>query len=325
MRAIQELITEQWYQPKPWGKLLTPVSKIFELIVFIRKYCYAKGIFTSFKADVPVIIVGNITVGGTGKTPLVIALASILQKMNLKPGILLRGYKGSSANPLAVTATSNPYLVGDESILLARSTNCPVVVARKRALGAKKLSADNKIDVILADDGLQHYALKRDIEIAVIDMHYKFGNGHSIPRGPLREKIARLDTVDMSIVSGLDTNLKIKSIYNLSANNKTKPIDDFIGNKIHAIAGIGRPNKFFNMLQSLGIEVVEHPFPDHYIYKETDLDFTYKYPILMTEKDAVKCSHMQLDNCWVVSVEAELHQDIEHKFKELVKGVIDGR
>lgn len=324
MHSLHDIIVNQWYTPKPWGKLLWPAAKIFEMIVNIRRYLYKKGIFKTFKAAVPVIIVGNVTVGGTGKTPLVIALSEILHKQGIRVGIVLRGYKSKACGVIVVKPNMNATLVGDEAVLLAKRSNCPVVVAKKRVQGVKKLCKQFAVDVILCDDGLQHYALSRDIEIAVLNGDRKFGNGHCLPQGPLRELPSRLDNIDMVITNGKDMRLQIDNVYSL-LNKKSISIADFNGKTVHAIAGIGTPQNFFTLLEEHGIKVITHAFPDHHVFKMSDVIFRDNIPVLMTEKDAVKCSAFASEKYWVVSVATVLDTAVKDKFMHLVQGVLNGR
>lgn len=323
MADLQTILIDQWYQPKKWGWILWPFSKIFEYIVKLRLYCYKNNIFKSYKAPVPVIVVGNLTVGGTGKTPLVIYLAQLLQQQGLKPGIVLRGYKSKSIGAILVQKNTDPYLVGDEAVLLARRTGCPVVVARQRALGVQKLLKIHEINIILCDDGLQHYALQRDLEIAVIDGERMFGNGHCLPMGPLREFPQRLFQVDLTIVNGTDMKLMNSEIYGL-INKRTVAMNSFAGKTVHAIAGIGTPKKFFQQLRNLGMTVIPHEFPDHHAFKKSDINFADYLPVLMTEKDAVKCGSFATDLHWAVPISTVVTDEIKEKFCSLVQGVING-
>lgn len=325
MSILQGVIIDHWYQPKIWGWILWPFSKIFEQIVKLRRLCYQKGFLRSYKADVPVVIVGNLTVGGTGKTPLVIALIEILLEQGLRPGILLRGYKSNAYGAIVVQGNMDPKLVGDEAILLSRRCKCPVVVSKKRIEGAKKLVNAFDVNIILCDDGLQHYALQRDLEIAVIDGERGFGNGYCLPMGPLRELPNRLDQVDLTVVNGKDMHFNCDYAYSLLNSKRKLRINELHGRTVHAVAGIGTPNKFFDLLTAHGVNVIPHPFPDHHQFTMHDLTFSDRLPILMTEKDAVKCKYFASERYWVVPVNTELDPSIMEKFKNLVHGVVDGR
>lgn len=327
MDQVNQIIIDQWYNPKPWGKVLWPFSKIFDTIVKFRKYCYDKKYFASYKASVPVIIVGNLTVGGTGKTPLVIHLAHLLKANGYNPGIVSRGYKGTVNSVVLVSPYSNPKVVSDEAVLLANRSNCPVIVSKKRIVGIEQIVRHNKVNVIISDDGLQHYALERDIEIAVIDGERRFGNGYSLPMGPMREPEERLNSVDLIVTNGSTAassrehimRIVCHDLYSLSHPNKTKKLEEFVGRPVHAIAGIGCPERFFQQLRDLGIIVIPHPFPDHYEFSPADVAFADQLPVLMTEKDAVKCKHFANTKHWVVPVSVELPQSFDATLLQLVK------
>jgi tetraacyldisaccharide 4'-kinase len=329
MEYIQNILIEQWYKPKPWGWLLWPFTKIFAYAVKIRKYLYQRHWFATYRSPVPVIIVGNITVGGTGKTPLVIYLAELLSKHGYNPGIVSRGYKGKVKSVILVSPHSDPKVVSDEAVLLANRARCPVIVAKKRAVGVKQIVRHNKVNIIISDDGLQHYALARDIEIAVIDGVRRFGNGYSLPMGPLREPESRLDSVDLLVVNGGETNsvrehamrLVCKNVYSLSHPAKVLGIEYFRGTAVHAVAGIGYPERFFQQLRDLGIEVIPHAFPDHYAFSPADVSFADPRPVLMTEKDAVKCKHFAHSKHWVVALSVELPESFDASVIQLITGV----
>jgi tetraacyldisaccharide 4'-kinase len=278
---------------------------------------------------VPIIVVGNITVGGSGKTPLVIWIAKLLTKAGLSPGIVSCGYRGSkNATPHLVSVNSNPHEVGDEPILLAKQANCPVVICRNRVLAAQHLLASTKCNVIISDDGLQHYAMFRDIEIAVIDGARWFGNNFCLPAGPLREPISRLQQADLLVVNGTADQTKTileKSAYlmqlipmpivNLKNPALTKSARELRGIKIIAYAGIGNPQRFFQTLCNLGLEFEARPFPDHYVYSAKDFHHTNEL-ILMTEKDAVKCRDFARENFWYLPVSAKLEPTFNDELLE---------
>lgn len=322
---MRNLLLQQWYEPKLWGWLLWPIAQIFSCLVKLRRFCYKKNILNVYHATVPVIIVGNITVGGTGKTPLVMYFAKLLQQRGFRPGIVTRGYKGKIRTAALVHPNADPLLVGDEAALMANNCSCPVMIAKNRSIGVQALVQHHKVDIILSDDGLQHYALGRDIEIAVIDGQRRFGNGHSLPMGPLREMPTRLKSVDLTIVNGTDMQVACNRAYMLQDSSDSTQLDSFIGKTVHAIAGIGNPQQYFMQLRKLGITVIEHAFPDHYIYKASDIIFTDALPVLMTEKDAVKCRSFAKPQHWVVVTQVSVTDTIVDKFDDLVKGVINGR
>jgi tetraacyldisaccharide 4'-kinase len=267
---------------------------------------------------VPVIIIGNISVGGTGKTPLVIWLVKCLQQAGYRPGIVSRGYRGKARHwPQQVRADSDPVMVGDEAVLLAQRCQCPVAVDPHRVAAAQALLKYTDCDVIVADDGLQHYALGRDIEIAVIDGVRRFGNGRCLPAGPLREPVARLKTVDFIIVNGgctLDKeyrmDLRVEQICRVNDPDQVIEIDTLCGTAVHAVAGIGHPQRFFDQLQAMGFDIITHAYPDHHLFSATDLDFADRLPVIMTEKDAVKCRHFASDRCWTLPVKADVDKQV---------------
>lgn len=288
-----------WYEKHALRFALAPLSLIFCSLVKTRRLAYRYNLLKSQHISVPVIIVGNITVGGTGKTPLVIWLAQFLKQHGFQPAIVSRGYGGKSDNwPQQVRADSDPAVVGDEPILLAKHSHCPVAVAPKRSLAVASLLETYPCNIIISDDGLQHYALQRDIEIAVIDDILRYGNGYCLPAGPLREPISRLSDIDFLITKGaalhgeISMQYEIGNLHNLKYEHITQPLSHLRGKNVHAVAGIGHPERFFNRLRDRGLKVNAHPFPDHYKYTTKDIDFDDDLPVIMTEKDAVKCQYL---------------------------------
>lgn len=282
------------------------------------------GFFPGQKFLVPIIVVGNITVGGTGKTPLVIYLAELLKNKGYNPGIISRGYGGKSKNyPLLVTSESRVEEVGDEALLIEHRTKCPVIVGPKKTAAVKTLLSNTTCNVIISDDGLQHYAMTRDIEIAVVDAALGFGNEFCLPAGPLREPLPRLQQVDfvvknynMALCDDDEYGMILEPVvfYNLKNPKITKTIDEFRAfnfvkqTAFHAVAGIGNPKRFFQTLRQLGLNVIEHPFPDHYSFRAVDFLFSNEKNkiVIMTEKDAVKCDTIANENCWCLKIEAKL-------------------
>lgn len=305
-------ILDYWYSPHPTRWLLTPLSGLFRLAVRARRWSYARGLLYTQVLPVPVLVIGNLTLGGTGKTPLVIWLARFLKHHGYRPGLISRGYGGQAQNyPQRVYSSSDPRQVGDEAILLAQRTACPVTVGPKRIAAAQALLAHSDCDVLLSDDGLQHYALARDIEILVVDGMRRFGNGHCLPAGPLREPLNRLQTVDLVVSGGnahegeFTMRMQLQEARNLK-DGMQSPLALFRHTPVHAVAGIGHPRRFFTQLQGYGLTLYEHPFPDHHRFQAADLAFGDNLPVLMTEKDAVKCTHFACDNYWCVPANATL-------------------
>ncbi|MEQ1837676.1 MAG: tetraacyldisaccharide 4'-kinase [Candidatus Nitrotoga sp.] len=307
-------LEKQWYELSPIHIFLGTFSFVFRIITVSRRLFYRSGILKSTKLPVPVIIIGNITVGGTGKTPLTLWLAQQLIKHGWHPGIISRGYGGSNATPQAVNTDSDPAAVGDEPALIAQRKICPVWIGRDRAAaGQALLQAHPECDVILSDDGLQHYQLQRDVEVMLIDGVRKFGNGMLLPAGPLREPPSRLDSVDAVVLHGggeaadaYSMKLQGDTFYNLLNPQITAKTADFRDTDNHAVAGIAAPERFFDYLRELGLRTRTHPYPDHHQFAADDFNFRGAEAIFMTEKDAVKCATFADEKYWVLRVNAHL-------------------
>jgi tetraacyldisaccharide 4'-kinase len=307
--------------------LLIPLSILYRMAAGLRHLAYRKGLLRSRQLPVPVIVVGNITAGGTGKTPLVIQLVSLLRYAGYSPGVVLRGYGGVVSNrPKTVIADSDPGQVGDEAVLIAGRCNCPVAVGRDRVAAARLLLDHTEtVNVIVSDDGLQHYAMQRDLEIAVIDGERRFGNGLHLPAGPLRESPSRLKEVDMVVVNGGRPNqgeylmsFALKQVCCLAEPSRCLPLESFVGLAVHAAAGIGNPEQFFHMLTEAGLDIREHPFPDHHPFKVGDLDFPGEDPVLITEKDAVKYREFAKPRHWYLPVETHLSEAFNYQLLEML-------
>lgn len=294
--------------------ILLPLSWLFKGLVTLRRFLYRHHIIKSFRFEVPVIVVGNITVGGTGKTPLVIWLAHFLVAQGLRPGIVTRGYGGKKIleYPCRVTSEITPAMVGDEAVLLAERSACPVVVYKNRVLAVKDLLAHTDCNIVITDDGLQHYRLARDIEIAVVDAERELGNRCFLPAGPLRESPSRLKKVDFVVQHGkmqhglLTMQLVGNDLFSLTDKTLKVACQDFTHKVVHAVAGIGHPKRFFATLREKGLEVIEHVFPDHYLYAADDFQFADALPIIMTEKDAVKCKSFADQRFWCMPVDVNI-------------------
>ena len=294
---------------------LLPISGVFYLLSQLRRLIYRLGLKSVYQADVPVIVVGNITAGGTGKTPVVIALCQHFAKQGKRVGVVSRGYGGShQAGSLKVNGDSDPALCGDEPLLIALSTEAVVMINKNRAQAIQDLLAQTSVDLIISDDGLQHYAMGRDIEIAVIDGARRLGNGFLLPAGPLRETSSRLKSVDFVLNNGslapaeIGFELKPVSFVHLSSG-ESKPLDTFYTEYCHAIAGIGNPSRFFQTLKDLYISVDERPFADHHQYQAQDLDFGDEQAILMTTKDWVKCRAFANEKMYYLEIAFEISPD----------------
>lgn len=317
---LSETITKAWYEGRWWLQLLRPLSWLYRVAVYFKKQSKLKEA-ANIHHGLPIVVVGNVTVGGTGKTPLVIYLLSLLRKHGYHPGVVSRGYGGSAKTyPREVDDKSFAHIVGDESIVVHGRTRCPMVVDPNRNRAIKTLISRHNVDVIICDDGLQHYAMPRDIEIAVIDSKRRLGNGLCLPAGPLREPAERLDTVDFIVVNGKarpgehQMKLEPNQVINLNQPILSQNIEDFAGERVHAVAGIGNPQRFFNLLSRLNLDIIPHAYPDHYAYEAKDLDFSDGLPVIMTEKDMVKCTDFAQENWWYLSVDAHCDKDFDDNF-----------
>ena len=319
-----------WYGRSAWRFILAPLAGLFCLLVAIRRRCYRLGLKRPRRLPVPVIVVGNITLGGTGKTPLVIWLAGWLRQRGYRPGIVARGYGGQARHwPQQVRPDSDPAMVGDEPVLIARRSGCPMAVAPDRVAAARALLEHSDCDVIISDDGLQHYALGRDIELAVLDGVRRLGNGWCLPAGPLREPASRLQSVDAVITQGVAgrgefrMTLVLGDAINL-LDGGVKPLGEFPDDSL-ALAGIGNPARFFAALkQAAGLASLEtRAFPDHHAYTEADSALLPdERPVLMTEKDAVKLQRFARKNFWFVPAHAELDSQLPQRLDKLLRDCV---
>jgi tetraacyldisaccharide 4'-kinase len=320
-----------WYSPRhPMRWVLWPLEMLYRLVSAVRCSCYTFGVKKTENLPVPVIVVGNVTVGGTGKTPTVIWLASELMDRGLRVGCVSRGYGGNATDsPQRVRGDSDPVEVGDEPVLIAAATGCPVMIGSDRVAAAKALLAETRLDALIADDGLQHLALGRQFEIAVVDGERGLGNEACLPAGPLREPATRLDDVDAVVVNGGDWGegsvFRMRLVPNRVgqlAGKGQRTLSDFRDTIVHAVAGIGNPDQFFEMLKSEKIRVIPHAFQDHARYQPSDLDFEDKHPVLMTEKDAVKCRAFADPRFWSVAVNLEFQGgDGDRLLRRVLRGL----
>ncbi|MEY4718334.1 MAG: hypothetical protein RL563_952 [Pseudomonadota bacterium] len=307
-------LEDSWYREMYIAPWFTPLSMFYVDVIRLRRWLYGIGILKTSHFPVPVIVVGNLTVGGTGKTPLVIWLVEQLKQQGYQPGIVSRGYAGKTTSaPQIVTGESQASQVGDEAVLLARRCACPVVVHPDRPAAVRHLLSQQACNVIISDDGLQHYALARDIEIVVVDGQRRFGNGYCLPTGPLREPLDRLRQVDFVVVNGGSDVIEGEITMQCSGdylvnllNGEKKRLQDFANQPCRALAGIGNPKRFFSQLANAGLNCESFAFPDHHSFTADDLKFSDNKPLLMTEKDAVKCAAFAQAHHWYLPIDAEL-------------------
>ncbi len=334
---MTDWLQTQWYAqrrlaPALW--LLLPVAALFAALSALRRGLYRIGWLPAVRLPVPVIVVGNLVVGGTGKTPLVLALVDELVARGYRPGIISRGYGGGADAPRAVTAATSAAEVGDEPYLLAARSGVPVWIGQDRvAAGLGLLAVNPGVDVLVADDGLQHYRLARDAEVVVFDGRGA-GNACQLPVGPLREPLSRLRSATALVFNG-DADERVLAAsqlphfamqllpgdcYRLGDPQITCAPADLAGKSLHAVAGIGDPRRFFNTLRQLGLQFSAHAFPDHHPYTAADLDFGEHAVLLMTEKDAVKCLGLTVSETWVLPVTAQLPAALTETLLEKING-----
>lgn len=314
MSPLYNWLHRVWYDGGASGWILLPLTWIYTGVVNLRRALYQRGVLPSFNAAVPVVVVGNITAGGTGKTPTVIWLVEQLRERGHFPGIVSRGYGGSrSGTSMRVDSDSDAAVVGDEPVLLARRARCPVAVDSDRVRAASMLVEDGA-NVIVTDDGLQHLRLQRDFEVCVIDGARGLGNQRLLPAGPLREPASRLSHVDAVLVNGSGFRCDDSMAFELRDDEATRlngslqrPLVNFAGTTVHAVAGIGNPARFFDQLRSAGIQVIEHALQDHAAMSRDKLEFGDDFDVIMTEKDAVKLGNSMSDRFWFLPV--SLHVD----------------
>lgn len=317
LSPLRRWLERRWYGGTPPLPLL-PVAAAYGLVMRVRSWAYARSWLASRSPGVPVVVVGNLTVGGTGKTPLVIWLAAALRDAGYRPGVVLRGYGGRARAARVVAAGDDAAQVGDEAVLIARRLAVPVAVGVDR-VAAAELLVRRGCTVVVADDGLQHLALQRDFSIAVIDGARGLGNGALLPAGPLREPSSALDALDAVVINGeeaghIDTGRKALHMTLLPMSlrevrtGREGSLESLRGTSVHAVAGTGHPQRFFAMLRGLGAQPIEHAFADHHGYHAGDLDFGDALPIVMTEKDAVKCAAFADKRVWYLGVAAHLPQ-----------------
>ena len=323
-------LQRHWNRIDALTLLLLPLSICYGLIISIRALLYKLGVFRVRHWNVPILVVGNLTVGGSGKTPLVIELARGLRARGWRPGVVSRGYGGLSKGPTTVTAATDPFLVGDEPVLIARETEVPVVVARKRAKAVDRLLQETEVNLVIADDGLQHLALGRVVEIAVIDGVIGHGNGLLLPAGPLREPLRRLERVDIRVRRGgqpeegeYPMSINPSLARNLVSGQEVELVE-FSGVPLVAVAGIHQPERFFSTLRNLGLEIQEKGFSDHHAFQASDIPQAPERPVLMTAKDAVKCEPFAQENWWAVKQVVTIPQELLSNLDNLLERRIHG-
>jgi tetraacyldisaccharide 4'-kinase len=330
---LKQRIAAGWQVRGMSAVLLLPLALLFALAVNLRRLAYRLGWASSVKLPMPVVVIGNITAGGSGKTPLALYLAQELARRGWRPGIVSRGYGGSAQDIQAVSAASDAAVVGDEPLLLARRAGCPVFVGRDRVAAARALlAAHADCNVLIADDGLQHLRLARDVEIVVVDER-GIGNGWPLPAGPLRECPARIAAAHALVLNGeapLPPGVHPQRMFRMElAGDRFRHLhdpqrscgaEDLRGRRLHALAGIGHPARFFRKIQRMGLQAETHAFPDHHVFQPSDLAFADADALLMTEKDAVKCQAFAPPESWMLPVEAQLDPDLAQWLVEKING-----
>ena len=323
-------IVNAWYQGAWWLLLLAPLSFVYWLLISLRALLYKPGLKRIYRASVPVIVVGNITAGGTGKSPVVIALVKFCRNLGLKPGVVSRGYgSNASSYPFAVNTNTDPKQGGDEPVMIAQATNAPVVIGADRSLAIEQL-IEQQCNIIIADDGLQHHAMARDIEIVVMDAARQLGNGLLLPMGPLREPKGRLQKVDFCIENGrkqtdshYSMQLKPLQFVNIKTGAEIA-LQDFMASyqQVHAVTGIGNPQRFFTSLSDLGLSFTETTYPDHHAFSAVDIQYDDDLPVVMTAKDAVKVMHFSQDHYYYLAVEAEIESAFFQQFEQRLRTLL---
>ena len=311
---LSQRLQHAWYYGHRGLILLWPLEQLYRTVVKRKRARFISGDSVTYRAPVPVIVVGNITVGGTGKTPLILWLIDYCRAQGLRVGGVSRGYGAKPAHlPWTVSANDSAEQAGDEPLLIVQRSGVPLVIAPERAQAVQQLLAEYPVDIILSDDGLQHYGLARDLELVLIDAARGLGNQRCLPAGPLREPVERLQSVDAVLcngaqqdsVNGFAMQLHATELVHVRSGRR-EPLSYFPAQqKMHAVAGIGNPQRFFKTLEGLDWQPIAHAFADHAEFNAQDLHFGDDLPVLMTEKDAVKCRAFAADNCWYVQVAAQ--------------------
>lgn len=330
---IYDIVNVIWNNDGVLSRLLVPLSLLYAEVSRKRREHYLK--VPPSKIDIPIIVVGNITVGGTGKTPMVIWLVDWLCAQGWRPGVVSRGYGGrhTDGKPRRVEVGDDPAEVGDEPVVMARHTQVPIIVGRDREAAVQTLLRTTDCNIAISDDGLQHYRLWRDIEIAMLDGARRLGNGRCLPAGPLREPADRLDTVDYVVITEGNPGpgeyalrLFMRDAQRVhDPREGARPLSTFVGEVVHAVAGIGNPDRFFRALEHAGLDIICHPFPDHHQFTPHDLEFTDGGHVIMTEKDAVKCQTFASEKVWCVPIDAKPDPAWIDAFSEHLRRVSNGQ
>ncbi|MCL6692032.1 tetraacyldisaccharide 4'-kinase [Pseudomonas sp. R3.Fl] len=312
--AFSERLLQAWYQGHPALGLLRPLEALYRRIALRKRADYLEGRRQAYRAPVPVIVVGNVTVGGTGKTPMILWLIDHCRARGLKVGVVSRGYGAKPPSlPWRVRAEQNAAQAGDEPLMIVQRSGVPLVIDPDRPAAVRALLAEEPVDLILCDDGLQHYRLARDLELVLIDAARGLGNRRCLPAGPLREPAERLESVDAVLYNGASSDpagafsfvLRPSALVNLRSGERGDLTHFPPGQQVHALAGIGNPRRFFATLEALHWWPVPHAFPDHAAYSAEQLQFSPPLPLLMTEKDAVKCRAFAAADWWYLAVDAQ--------------------
>lgn len=332
--SLSDRLLEAWYEGHPALVLLRPLEWLYKCIVTGKRRRFLRGEGSIYRAPVPVIVVGNITVGGTGKTPLIVWLAEYCHRQGLKVGVLSRGY---GAKPLAlphrVSPSDSAAVAGDEPLLIVQRTGVPMVIDPVRSRGAQALLKHQGLDLLLADDGLQHYGLARDLEFVLIDASRGLGNGRCLPAGPLREPAERLADVDAVLFNGASGDsaggygltLQPTGLVNVASGERVTLRHFPAGQAVHAVAGIGNPERFFATLEGLTWQPIRHPFADHAAFNAEALSFEPSLPVIMTEKDAVKCRSFAQPHWWYLEIQAEPSEAFRVWFDSQLNRLLPGR
>lgn len=332
--AFADRLLAAWYAGHPALALLRPLEALYRRVVLRKRARFLSGESASYRAPVPVIVVGNITVGGTGKTPMILWLIEHCRRQGLKVGVVSRGYGATPPSvPWRVHADQDAGQAGDEPLLIVQRTGVPLMIDPDRARAVQALLASEPLDLILCDDGMQHYRLARDLELVLIDAARGLGNGRCLPAGPLREPVERLAEADAVLYNGAEHDrdggfafgLRPAALVNLRSGER-RPLEHFpAGQAVHAVAGIGNPQRFFNTLQGLNWQPVPHPFADHAQFSAQSLAFSPALPLVMTEKDAVKCRAFAAEDWWYLAVDAVPSQAFAAWFDGQLQRLLPGR